>query len=147
MTTTRLIEELSAQIKKTLCKVRLPEESERELSVNVFANYLPKEAFEDTSYLPYVCVEFLNLTDDLKDGSTVQIGLTVATYAETADGWRGAFHIVEMLRQSLLARPVIARRFRLIDAQWEPPQGSQPLPFYYLVGVLEFSIYQPTETF
>lgn len=146
MTAARLISELAAAIKKACAGVKLPLEAGESVEVEVLEQYLPEDLFENTAYLPFVLVEFLELTDDLKDGSTVQIGLTVGTYAPEADAWRDAFHLAEVIRQEVLTRRVIAKRFRLKSARWQTPD-TQPREFFYLAAELTFDIFQPLENF
>lgn len=145
MTHARLVEELASEIKRTCAQVKLPlEASESLVGVEVLENYLPEDLFENTSYLPFVLVEYLETVDDFKDGSTAHIGLTIGTYAANQDGWHDAFHLMEVIRQRVLELRVIAKRFRLTGARWQAPD-TQPTPFYYLVAELTFDIFQAAE--
>ncbi|MBD3878217.1 MAG: hypothetical protein SR1Q5_00825 [Quinella sp. 1Q5] len=140
-----MVSELARRIKEVAAQVRLPlEDDEHLVEVEVLENYLPEDLFENTSYVPFVLVEFLEVSDDLKEGSTAHIGLTIGTYSEEEDGWLRAFHLMQVIRQDLLERRVIAKRFRLESARWQAPD-TQPAPFYYLVAELTFNIFQPLE--
>lgn len=145
MTHARLIAELAAAIKEASSDIILPLEAPAGLRVplNVFENYLPDDAFEVDSYLPFVLVEFIETHDDLKQGSTCTIGLTVGVYAPERDAFLDALHIMEVLRLRLLTRRVIANRFRLTNALWQSPD-VQPRPFFYLTGELQFNLFLPT---
>lgn len=155
MTYTRLITELAAEVRDALKGLKLPIEYQREredlitdtadlVTVNVFENYLPEDLFETTSYLPFVLVEWLAAHDDFKAGSTVEIGLSIATFSFEQWAWKNAFHVMSILRERLLEKRLIAKRFRLKDMKWETPE-SQPREFFFLTGVLTFDIYQPLE--
>lgn len=146
MTPARLVSELAAAIKKACALVKLPLESEELVEVEVFTQYLPEDLFETTRYLPFCLIEFLELTDDLKDGSTVHIGLTVGTYAPETDAWLDAFHLAEVIRQEVLTWRVIAKRFRLKSARWQTPD-TQPREFFYLAAELIYDVFQPQENF
>lgn len=157
MTHTRLIEELAAEVRDALKGLKLPIEYQREredlitdtddfVTVNVFENYLPENIFETTSYLPFVLVEWLETHDDLKAGSTADIGLSIATFSFEQYAWKNAFHIMSILRERLLEKRLIAKRFRLKDAKWQTPE-SQPREFFYITGILSYDIYQPIENF
>ena len=145
MTPARLISELATRIKEVSAQVRLPlEDDERLVEVEVLENYLPEDLFENTSYLPFVLAELITIKDDLRDGSTAEVGLTIGTYAQEMDGWRDCFHLMQVIRQDLLERRVIGRRFRLTGCQWELPD-VQPRPFFYATGLLTFDLFQPQE--
>lgn len=145
MTPARLISELATRIKEVSAQVRLPlEDDERLVEVEVLENYLPEDLFENTSYLPFVLAELITIKDDLRDGSTAEVGLTIGTYAQEMDGWRDCFHLMQVIRQDLLERRVIAKRFRLTGCQWELPD-VQPRPFFYATGLLTFDLFQPQE--
>ena len=146
MTNAHLIEALSSAIKKALSGVEFAEEYQREpgelVVVNVFENYLPENVFEETSWLPFVLVELLEVHDDLNAGSSTEIGLTLATFAFEGDGWKDAWHMVELIRRELLIRRVLANRFRLKDLRWEVP-GEQPREFYFVTGRVTYDNYLP----
>lgn len=144
MTPARLIGDLAAEIKKATGQVNLPLETQGNVGVEILTQYLPEDLFEDTSYLPFVLVELISIKDEFKEGSTAQVGLTVGTFAKEADGWLDAFHLMEVVRQQLLERRVIGRRFRLRESQWEVPE-TQPRPFFYVNGLLTYELFQPQE--
>ena len=145
MTPARLVSELATRIKEVAAQVRLPlEDDEHLVEVEVLENYLPEDLFENTSYLPFVLVELISIKDDFKDGSTAEMGLTIGTYAEEFDGWRDCFHLMQVIRQDVLKRRVVAKRFRLTGCQWELPD-VQPRPFFYATALLTFDLFQPLE--
>ena len=144
MTPTRLISELAARIKEVTAQIRLPLETGEPVEVEVFAQYLPEDLFENTAYLPFCLIELLNIKDDFKDGSEAQVGLTAGIYAREVDAWKDSFHLMEVIRQDLLKRRLIGRRFRLTGAQWELPD-TQPREFFFATGILTFDFYQVQE--
>lgn len=144
MTPARLVTELAGRIRKTSAQVRLPLESKEPVGVEVFEQYLPEDLFETTSYLPFVLVELMSLKDDFKEGSTAQVGMTIGIYSEGVDGWLDAFHLAEVIRQDVLTWRVVAKRYRLTEAQWDVAD-TQPKPFFFVTGILSFDIFQPFE--
>ena len=144
MTPARLVTELALQIKKTCALVKLPLETEEPVEVEVLEQWLPEDLFETTAYLPFVLAELIELVDDLKEGSTAQVGLVVGIYAREGDAWKDAFHLAEIIRQEVLTWRVIARRFRLKEARWQTPD-TQPRPFFYVMSELTYEIFQPEE--
>ena len=151
MITAGLVQTLASEIKECLKKIKLPTEYMREptepVQVNVFEQYLPADLFEQTSYYPCVVVEWLKTEDDLKAGSVMTIGLTIGVYAKEADGYLDAFHIMEVIRQRLLSKRTIGKKYRLIkEATWETP-NEQPTPFFFVVAELMYSNYLVQEEF
>lgn len=146
MTAARLIKELSEEIRRATAGLKLEAEyPAQEVAVNVFEQVLPREAYESTSYLPFVAVEFLSVKDDLQTHSTIKIGLTIATYAPDYTGWLDAFHLMEAIRLKLLTCRVIGRRFRLEDELSFETPDSQPDGFFYILGEATYSTFQPCQ--
>lgn len=148
-----LIDAVAAEVQDALKNLRLPTEymydpaPDNFVPVNVFKQYLPADLFEQTSYYPFVMVEWLSSEDNLKKGSTAQIGLTVGTFAKEHDGYLDAFTILDALRIRLLNKRILAKKFVLVEdaATWETPQ-SQPQPFFIVFGSLSYQMYLPQET-
>lgn len=148
-----LIDAVAAEVKDALKNLRLPTEYQYEpapdnfVQVNVFKQYLPADLFEQTSYYPFVMVEWLSSEDNLKKGSTAQIGLTVGTFAKEQDAYLDAFYILDALRIRLLNKRILAKKFVLVEdaATWEVP-SSQPTPFFVLYGSLTYQMHLPQDT-
>lgn len=152
MTHIHLIQALASELKELLSRVKMPTEYAAEptadnfIAVNIFEQYLPKNLFEETTYFPFVLVEWLETDDNLKEGATAQIGLTIGVYALEENGWIDAFYIMELVRERLLSKRLIANRFRLADEiNWQV-ESNQPSPFFILYGTLSYEIFQPQET-
>lgn len=148
MTAAQLVKSLSEEIREATTGIKFRAEyPAADVSVNVFEQTLPYEAFETTSYLPFVCVEWLETTDDLKAGAQMQIGLTLATYAPDELGWMDALHLMETIRLHLLKRRLVAKKFRLVGSiDWEQPQ-EQPQDFYFVLATLTYSALLAQEVF
>lgn len=152
MTPALLIEELAAEVRDALSNVQMPLEYMRPdeaadfVSVNVFCNYLPEDLFENTSYYPCVVAELVEVEDDLKTGSTIEVALSIGTFALEHDAWKDAWHLLEVIRERLLSRRVIAKKFRLVDMKWQSPT-EQPREFYFLTGQLKYAAYLTQEAF
>ena len=151
MTHIRLIRELSAELRMLLERVKLPVEyatataAEDFIKVNVFEQFLPQDLFEETTYYPLVLVEWLSTVDDLKSVSTAQVGLTIGTYAKEPDGWVDAFYLMELIRQDLLRKRLIAQKFRLTEEiTWQVP-SEQPAPFFFVMATLSYEMFQAQE--
>lgn len=151
MTHIHLIQALASELKELLSHVKMPTEYAAEptadnfIAVNIFEQYLPKNLFEETTYFPFVLVEWLETQDNLKEGSTAQIGLTFGTYALEENGWIDAFYLMELVRERLLSKRLIANRFRLADeVQWQI-ESDQPSPFFILYASLNYQLFLPQE--
>ena len=157
MTPTNLIQALAAELKEATAQIRLateyhePKEGgeptfEDCVAVNVFTQYLPQDLFENEHYYPCICAELIKISDDLKDGSSVEVALSFGVYAYEERAWRDLFHLMEVVRQRILTKRVIANRFRLTAAEWGlVEENLQPKPFYFGQGILTYQIYQPQE--
>lgn len=151
MTHIELIIALAEELRGLLKRVKLPVEyaaaaaAEDFISVNVFEQFLPKDLFDETTYYPLVLVEWLSTQDKLEDESTAQVGLTIGTYAKEKDNWIDAFYLMELIRQHLLRKRLIARKFRLVEEiNWQVP-SEQPAPFFFIMCELSYNIFQPEE--
>ena len=154
MTTTKLIESVAAEIRLATEKLKLPteyhDEKTRRLAetwrkVNVYEQYIPRDLFENDNYYPCATVEFLELHDDLKAGSTATVAITCGVFAKEANAWKDAFELMELIRRRLLSVRTVAERFRLTgDFVWQTV-STQPTPFYFLYGEATYEIFQPQE--
>lgn len=152
MTHIDLIQALAAELKELLSHVKMPTEyaaeptADKIVGINIFEQYLPKNLFEETTYFPFVLVEWLETQDNLKEGSTATVGLTIGVFALEENGWSDAFYIMELIRARLLSKRLIAKRFRLTDEiNWQV-ESNQPSPFFILYGTLSYEMFLPQET-
>lgn len=151
MTHINLIRSLASELRGLLKRVKLPVEYAEKatpdyfITVNVFEQFLPKDLFDETTYYPLVLVEWLSTLDNLKKATTAQVGLTIGVYAKEEDGWVDAFYLMELVRQHLLRKRLIAQKFRLTEEiNWEVP-SEQPAPFMFIMSTLSYEMFQPQE--
>lgn len=157
MTTILLVETVAAEIRDATRLLKLPIEyhNERERraeatwrQVRVYEQYIPADLFQNDTYYPCVIVEWLSTTDRLRgvdNGSTATVGLSFGVYAKEADAWKDCLHLMEVVRQRLLEKRTLAKKFRLEDEiTWETA-ANQPTPFFYGYAELNYQIYQMTE--
>lgn len=148
-----LIDAVAAEVTDALKNLKLPTEYQYDpapdnfVQVNVFKQYLPADLFEQTSYYPFVMVEWLSSSDNLNKGSTATVGITIGTFAKESDGYLDALYILDALRIRLLNKRILAKKFSLVQdaATWEVP-SSQPTPFFVLYGSLTYQMYLPQDT-
>lgn len=153
MTATDLVTAVADEIRLAAANVKLPIEhhsaSEIKLvPVNVYEQFLPREAFNDDSYYPLVLVEWLATEDEL-DGAGAKsistVGLSLGVFAAESWGWKDSLHLTELVRHHLLTNRVVGKKFRLQgDVNWEVSQ-EQPLPFFYTYATLTYSTFQPAD--
>ena len=156
MHTTNLITALAEEIRDATSNLKLPveyqDETARQLkdtwvNVNIFEQQIPRDLFQETAYYPCCIVEFLSLSDNLKSGSIATVGLSLGVFAKEFDGWQDAFHLMEVVRERLLTRRLIAKKFRLTEeVVWQTAQ-EQPAPFFFVYGELNYEIFFPQEKF
>lgn len=150
MTATDLVTAVANELRRATANIKLPLEHHSAddlqlVKVNVYEQFLPRDAFNDDAYYPLILVEWLSTSDELEGSnakSTATVGLSMGTFAAENWGWKDALHLKETVRCHLLSHRVIAEKFRLVgDAGWEVAQ-EQPLPFFYTFGTLTYSLMQ-----
>lgn len=157
MTITHLVAAVADEIRDATSELRLPIEYQNERQrraettwrkVNVYEQYLPEADFQNDNYYPLVVVEWLHTRDKLRgadNGSIATIGLSFGVFAKEADGWKDCIHLMELVRQRLLSKRILARQFRLEEEiTWETA-GQQPTPFFYAYGEIQYQIYPVQE--
>ena len=157
MTTTLLVESIAAEIRACTAKLKLPieyhNEQQRRMEstwrkVNVYEQYIPKDLYQNETYYPCVVVEWLETRDKFRGEeieSVADIGLSCGVFAKEADGWKDAFHLMELIRQRLLSVRTIAQRFRLSDESMWQSERNQPEPFFFVYSLFQYNIYQQQE--
>jgi len=153
MTATDLVTAVADEIKRATANVKLPLEHHSSagvqlVPVNVYEQFLPRTEFNDDSYWPFVLVEWFSTEDEL-DGagakSTSTVGISMGVNAPESWGWKDALHLSEVVRYHLLTNRVVGKKFRLQgDVSWEV-SPEQPLPFFIVYGVLQYSMFQPED--
>ena len=154
MTHTHLIKAIAEELRDAVKDIKFPIEyhttaAEKDfVPVNVFEIYIPDDLFEQTSYYPCIVVEYLDTTDKLGGGeiqSVARIGLSFGVFAKEKDGWQDCFHLMEVCRERLLRRRLLAERFRLADeVTWEFAE-TQPRPFMFAYCELSYYMFQLQE--
>jgi len=154
MTATDLVTALADELRRATANVKLPfehhdAESLKLVPVNVYEQFLPREAFNDDSYYPLILVEWLATADELNGTSAkseATVGLSLGVFAGESWGWKDALHLTEVVRQHLLSHRVIGQKFRLQgDVNWEVSQ-EQPQPFFYTYATMTYSLLQIADT-
>lgn len=153
MTITHLVTVVADEIRAATADLRLPieyhddDEDAARQPIQVFEGYIPKDLFETTTYYPCVIVELIELHDILTEHSEATVGLSFGVFAKKADAWKDAFHLMEVVRQRLLSKRELAKRFRLTgDITWQMAQ-QQPAPFFFVYGEIRYSVYLVQEPF
>ena len=153
MTATDLVTAVADEIKRATANVKLPLEhhSSKDVQlapVNVYEQFLPREAFNNDAYYPLVLVEWLATEDELGGAgakSTSTVGLSLGVFAAESWGWKDALHLTEFVRHHLLTNRLIGNKFRLVgDVNWEV-SPEQPLPFFYTYATLTYATFQPED--
>lgn len=147
-----LVKFVADEIRKVVRTVKFPIEHHAKTDlefkpITVYEQLLPREAFNDDTYYPFVLVEWLNTSDDLNgsDAKSVStIGLSMGVFAAESWGFRDALHLTELIRYQLLTRRVVGNKFRLTDAaNWEV-SNEQPLPFFFTFATLNYQHFLPS---
>lgn len=113
--------------------------------VTIFKQYIPVERFEqnDGRYHPFILIALRSIED--AEQTEAEIGFTFGVYGEEDETWQDLLNLMETVRLRLLARRMIGRRYRLVDALISDINEVQPAPFYYGEMVGRYVMYQPEE--
>ena len=153
MTATDLVTALADSLRQATANVKLPLEHQSSedvelVRVNVYEGFLPRDAFNEDSHWPFILVEWFSTEDELVGAgakSISTIGLSMGVNAPESWSWKDALHLVEFVRHHLLTNRLIGKKFRLVgDVNWEV-SPEQPLPFFIVYGVLQYSTFQPED--
>ena len=148
MTATGLIKGLAEEVRVAVRDIKMAREyqstpTDEDIGgVNVFEQVLPRDWQDRTTYFPLILVELISVEDDLKNTSTARAGITVATFSKEYDAWQDCLHICEVVREHLLARRVISRRYRLTNRMVLELPESQPTPFFFASIFATYGVYQ-----
>ena len=142
MTATELLWSLGIELSDALRNAKLPTEyakkAEELRGINVYQQYIPADLFANDNYYPCVVAEWVGTEDRISGGCTLNVALSIGVYAKEEDGWQDAFHIMDLIRQRLLTKRVIGKKFRLEgEVVWQPAE-QQPTPFFFIYSELKF---------
>lgn len=141
----RMIRALKQEIEEAVKDYRLLAEGQEEKKVTVYAQHIPDERFVDDTYYPLVIASVQKVEDKETGDSVATVGLTIGVYGADEDAWMDLLSIMERIRQRLLEKRLIDKRYSLeLPSEWETIE-SQPYPFWFGYGTLKYRIAHPLD--
>lgn len=115
MTPLELIEALAAELREASKDFRYIAEGQPLKPVSVYVQGVPQEEFSVDSFYPLICCELIAVNDSPECTSIASVLLTIGTYhgERRRDYWREHLNLCECVRQYLLRRRTIGKRFTL----------------------------------
>lgn len=144
MIPTRLVQAVADELREAVKDYSMAAEGAENKGVTVYAQHIPDEDFKTDTYYPLAIVS-LQKTEDNSDGAIATLGFTFGVYGEDADAWQDLLSIMERVRQRLLTRRVVARRFRLLMPLVFETIEVQPYPYWFGYATAKYSFAQPSE--
>ena len=93
-----LVKAVADQVREATKLYKMRAEGQEDKAVTVYEQHIPDEEYESDTYYPYVIVS-CQTVEDVEDGSTATIGLTVGVYGEDRLAWMDMLSIMERVRQ------------------------------------------------
>lgn len=163
MTPTGLVTALKAEIEDAVKGYKMQAENQGDKRVSVYAQYIRGEIIDGAAegddeigdtYYPLIIVTYQGGKDDTptresprEEASVANIGLTFSTYGEDEAAWMDLLNIMEHVRQRVLTKRTVADEYRLVlPIEWHTIE-TQPYPFWFGYGTLQYTIAQPQESF
>ncbi len=145
-----LVRELKAEISAAVATYKMAAEKQADKAITVYAQHINDGDFENDTYYPLIIVSIQKVEDGetaQMDGSFATVSLTFGVYGEDGEAWMDLLNIMEHVRQWLLKKRTVGKKFRLqLPTKWEAIE-AQPYPFWFGYGTLKYSIAQPVEEF
>lgn len=95
--------------------------------------------------VPFVVVRFLTGEDSEPVGK-VTIRIIATTYSKHGQGWRDPLNVLERIRQGMLTKRPLAKKFDLqLPIKWEMPE-EQPWPYWIAWMTTIWAVGRPTLT-
>lgn len=143
-----LVDELAAFLEGVTANFEMTTPSGKIRSPKVTPGWLPLKdpKNKDEEDFPYVLVRYIGHSDKSEGESTAKIHIFAGVYSMDPQGWRELVNPLERIRQALLKKRTLAKKFRLVlPMESKIPPHDQPFPEW--VGWLEteWTIPQPVE--
>ena len=143
-----LVEELAEYIEQTITSSKYAAELQDEKKVTVYRQHISDEDFANDTYYPLISVSLQHVDDGESreiPESYATVGITFGCYGEDKNAWMDVLDLMETVRQAILKKRTIAKRFRLtLPSKWETIE-NQPYPFWFAYATLRYTIAQPRE--
>lgn len=140
MTQVKLLEALVEFTKDVLRNQKYIDGDENEKEVEVKAGFLKQKEMRDNAYDRYVLIRVLDGESDHEE-STVKVRFIIcATDRDTVEGWIPVLNILEDIRQAILSRTIICKRYTYKDPVKWVVEEDEAYPAYFAELDVQFVI-------
>lgn len=141
MTQVKLLEALVEFTKDVLRNQKYIDGDENEKEVEVKAGFLKQKEMRDNAYDRYVLIRVLDGESDHEE-STVKVRFIIcATDRDTVEGWIPVLNILEDIRQAILSRTIICKRYTYKDPVKWVVEEDEAYPAYFAELDVQFVIH------
>ena len=141
MTQVKLLEALVEFTKDVLRNQKYIDGDENEKEVEVKAGFLKQKEMRDNAYDRYVLIRVLDGESDQEE-STVKVRFIIcATDRDTVEGWIPVLNILEDIRQAILSRTIICKRYTYKDPVKWVVEEDEAYPAYFAELDVQFVIH------
>ena len=145
-----LVDELCTVVQAATADLMLETESGERKAAQVIPGFLdedepkPGKPPDDSVPVPFVIVRFLD-SDDNQEQSTATVKIIATTYSKQGQGWRDPLELLERIRQALLRKRIVGKRFMFAyPIKIEMPE-DRPWPYSIAWMTTTWTIAQPIE--
>ena len=140
MTQVKLLEALVEFTKDVLRNQKYIDGDGNEKDVEVKAGFLKQKQMRDNAYDRYVLIRVLDGESDHEE-STVKVRFIIcATDRDTVEGWIPVLNILEDIRQAILSRTIICKRYTYKDPVKWVVEEDEAFPAYFATLDVQFVI-------
>ena len=140
MTQVQLLKDLVGFTKEVLQNQKYIDGDGNEKDVEVKAGFLKQKQMRDNAYDRYVLIRVLDGESDHEE-STVKVRFIIcASDRDTMDGWITVLNILEDIRQAILSRTIVCKRYTYKDPVKWVVEEDEAYPAYFAELDVQFVI-------
>ena len=140
MTQVKVLEALVEFTKDVLRNQKYIDGDGNEKDVEVKAGFLKQKQMRDNAYDRYVLIRVLDGESDHEE-STVKVRFIIcAADRDTVEGWITVLNILEDIRQAILSRTIIYKRYTYKDPVKWVVEEDEAYPAYFATLDVQFVI-------
>ena len=146
MTQVQLLKDLVGFTKKVLQNQKYIDADGNEKEIEVKAGFLKQKEMRDNTYDHYVLIRVLDGESDHEE-STVKVRFIICVAdRDTIEGWITVLNILEDIRQAILSRTIICKRYTYNDPVKWVVEEDEAYPAYFATLDVQFVIHNVGRT-
>lgn len=140
MTQVQLLKDLVGFTKEVLQNQRYIDGDGNEKEIEVKAGFLKQKEMRDNAYDHYVLIRVLEGESDHEESTAKVRFIICASDRDTMDGWITVLNILEDIRQAILSRTIICKRYTYKDPVKWVVEEDEAFPAYFATIDVQFVI-------